>query len=186
MESANILAFLLVLPLFFVVGYANKKRERNLINAYLKQRDQQIFSVYWKSPPLFVRGGYYEVIYATSDLEIFRSECTIRSFSKLLWSEPTLLFKVSFHQWERMLKKKETNQNLSLTQIKTLTDREKITDGLTSSFLNERLWSVKQIRSYTEVEEKILFLLKDLAENDPEAEVRQAAVESLSKFEVIQ
>ncbi len=59
-------------------------------------------------------------------------------------------------------------------------DKEKIIDGLTSTYRHERAWTIKQLWAFDVIDETILHLLKDMSTTDPEPRVREAAKELIA------
>ena len=58
-------------------------------------------------------------------------------------------------------------------------NKEKIIDGLTSSFRHERAWTIKQLRAFDAINDTILQILKEMSVTDPEPRVKEAARELL-------
>ena len=61
-----------------------------------------------------------------------------------------------------------------------ISDKEKIIDGLTSTYRHERTWTIKQLRELDDIDGQILYLLKDIAAADPDPQVREAARELIA------
>jgi hypothetical protein len=171
----KILTFLLLLPVFLLIQYVVNKRDHNRIHDDLKRRNFQLLDIRWQAPPLLSRGGHYEVTYSTPELELYIVQCKAPGFSKLYWSEPEFLFKVSPNQWKRMLHQKQLTNNFQISRLKNMTDKGKVVDGLTSSFTQERLWSIRQIQELGEIEEQLIPIIEEMSTTDPDENVREAA-----------
>ena len=78
-----------------------------------------------------------------------------------------------------MLQQRQLTDNFQITRLKSMTDKEKVADGLTSSFTQERLWYVRQIQELGKIEEELIPLLEEMSASDPDANVREAATTTL-------
>jgi len=77
------------------------------------------------------------------------------------------------------------NSEPQLPMHNTRSQKEKLLDGLNSSYRYERIQTVKDIEALETVAEVVLQRLADLAATDPEPEVRQAAQNALLKHKPV-
>ena len=57
--------------------------------------------------------------------------------------------------------------------------KEAVIDGLTSGSQEERLWTVRQVRRLKNVDELVVYIVQDMAVDDPDLAVRKAARETV-------
>ena len=64
-----------------------------------------------------------------------------------------------------------------LLNMEEKSDKERIIDGLTSTYRHERANTIKHLWEFDRINGQILYLLKDISNNDPDLQVRKAARE---------
>ena len=175
------IAQLLVASLFFLLislplGYLSFANGRNRIRAYLRKRNYELVDISWKAH-LMSRHGWFIVTYLTPQNELWKANCSIGGNSHFFWTEPELLKEVTPAQRERLIRRKQNSDEPVFHEEKL--EKEKLIDGLTSGYKYERIWTAKHIREHEDVDEQVLQILKGLSVDDPEPEVRQAALETV-------
>lgn len=169
---------LVILPLRYFLMANDYRRIKN----YLKQRNCEALDISWHpSNPLLSRsnGGSYEVLYVNAKNELYRTRCYIESFSTLFWTESTFLYVASPERIER-LRRLGWQTADKLYEVKS--EKEKAIDGLTSVFKFERIWAVRSVSKMDQVDDQVLQLVKTIASDDKEPEVREAAKEIMNQL----
>jgi hypothetical protein len=162
---------LAILPLRYFLMVNDQRR----IQHYLKQRDCKALDISWlPRNPITSRssGGSYSVLYVNGQNELHRARCFIESFSTLYWTESTFLYVASPERIERL---RRMGGFANDEPYAAKSEKEKVTDGLTSVFKYERLWAVKSVAKMNEVDDQVLELVQTIASNDEEPEVREEA-----------
>ena len=170
-----------MLPLrYFLIA-----RDHQRIRAYLKEREYEALDIAWRSnPPIISRGGAYEVVYVNAKNELYRARCYAENLSTLFWTEPVFLYSVTARQLDRL---KQLGRRIPSTMpFEAKSEKEKVVDGLTSVFKYERIWAVKELLQIENVDGQMLQLLKTVASHDEENEVREAAIDTINKLQIIE
>lgn len=163
------------------VRYLLMANDHRRIHHYLKQRNCEALDISWHpNKPLLSRsgGGSYDVLYVTANNELYRTRCYVENFATLFWTEPTFLYVASPERIERLRRMGGFAED---EPYAAKSEKEKVMDGLTSVFKYERLWAIKSVHTLNEVDEQVLQLVKTIASNDEEPEVREAATEIMNQ-----
>jgi hypothetical protein len=169
---------LVILPLRYFLLANDHRRIQN----YLKQRNCEALDISWlPSNPLRSRsnGGSYDVLYVNAKNELYRTRCYIESYSTLFWTESTFLYVVSPERIERLRRR---GGYVTDEPYVAKSEKEKVIDGLTSHFKYERIWAVKSVPQMNEIDDQVLQMVKTIASNDEELEVREAAKEIMNQL----
>jgi len=127
------------------------------------------------------RGGSYDVLYVNAQNELYQTRCFIENYATLFWTESTFLYAASPERIERL---RRFGRKVVDEPYSAKSEKEKVIDGLTSTFKFERIWAVKALTHLQQVDEQMQQLLKTIAMYDEELEVREAAVETMNQLAI--
>ncbi|MCB8981340.1 MAG: hypothetical protein H6657_28375 [Ardenticatenaceae bacterium] len=174
-----LLAFSLVmLPIRYLLLVNDHRR----IHQYLKQRNCEAIDISWHpNKPLLSRsrGGSYDVLYVNAKNELYRTRCYVEDLVTLFWTESTFLYVASPERIERLRRMGGFTEDEPYTAKSA---KEKVIDGLTSVFKYERLWAVKSVLTMNEVDDQVRQIVKNIASNDEEPEVREVATKIMNQL----
>lgn len=146
---------LLLLPFY----YLDAAWKKSLIRKHIQGKGYKILDLSWDGPFSF-NAHPFRVTYLTPLNDLYLIQCAVHRWFRI-YTLPPELVEQNYHGAK--------------------TEKERIADGLGSSFKHERIFTARKIAKLETVDEQILGLLKELSLDDPEPEVREAAREALNQ-----
>ncbi|WP_420630759.1 hypothetical protein [Candidatus Leptofilum sp.] len=125
----------------------------------------------------------YKVLYVSNKNELFRARCSVGFYRRLYWSESTFLYVASPERIEQLRRMDWQSDDIP---FKAKSEKEKVMDGLSSVFKHERIWAVKAVPQMNQVDDQVLQLVKTIASNDEDLEVREVATVIMNKLQIFE
>jgi hypothetical protein len=169
-----------ILPFRYLIMVNDHRR----IQKYMMGRNCEALDISWHpNNPLTSRsrGGSYDVLYVNAQNELYQTRCFIENYATLFWTESTFLYAASPERIERL---RRFGRKVVDEPYSAKSEKEKVIDGLTSTFKFERIWAVKALTHLQQVDEQMQQLLKTIAMYDEELDVREAAVETMNQLAI--
>ncbi|MFZ0545512.1 MAG: hypothetical protein WAM60_08740 [Candidatus Promineifilaceae bacterium] len=156
---------------------SDEKKAKALIQSDLKRRNRKPVEItkcsnYSKQ----TRPAKYKVSYVTAGNDMYKAYCVLWASGELYWSDPIFTRKVSSVETYNLIRWNDGSENVPVKLIPS--DKEEIIDGLTSNYRYERLQMAQQVGNLDTVDELVVYILQDMANDDPDLAVRQAAQEA--------
>lgn len=154
------------------------------IRKHLQERGCEALDISWHpNNPLVSRsrGGSYDVLFVNAKNELYQTRCFVENYATLFWTESTFLYAASPERIDRLrrLGQREVDEPYNAKS-----EKERIIDGLTSTFKFERIWAVEALTHLQQIDEQMQQLLKTIAVYDQESEVREAAIETMNQLSI--
>lgn len=168
--------------LFIIAYYSNRHQEaQQEIRAYMENRGREVLTIILRRSHNFShQPHYYEITYRTPENEIYRVRCIYRGRGELFWGETTRVPHNSYAAVEpQPLRWAEPVQITADTLQPT---KETLINGLTSGRIAERIETIKTLKELEQLDELVLYILMDMAGDDPEPAVREAARDALKSL----
>jgi hypothetical protein len=178
-----IFIFYFSIILFIIVYYSNRHQEaQREIRAYMESQGREVLTIILRRSHNFShQPNYYEIIYRTPENESYRVQCIYRVRGELFWGETTHVPPNSYAAVEPQ--RVRWNEPVAISADSFLPAKETLINGLTSGRLEERIETIQTTRNLEQVDELVLYIIMDMANDDPEHEVREAAKDALAYLE---